>query len=477
MDSRISARTLSTRLGGWRTSEPAYEALADGVRLLCLDNRIPAHTALPAERELAAALGVSRTTVAAAYRSLRDTGHIRSIRGSGSVTEPLGRGGVARTSVSDEDAIDLQQASPAAWPGLAGVFSEAAMAAPAILARPGYDVVGNETLRAAIAARYVAAGLPTDASEIMITNGAQSALHLLASTLISRGDRVLIESPTYPHAAEAFRGAGARLVSVPVTVRDGWDLDRASQAFGRVLPTLAYLMPDFQNPTGRSMSAAERHEIATAAERAGTTVIVDETTAELSIDRRGEFPMFGEGVADPASIVRVGSFGKTAWGGLRVGWIRARPELIRRVVAARFAIELGTPEWEQLVARMLLPHLPQIIAQRAAVLRAGRDAAVLALERLLPAWGVPAVDGGVALWVDLDAPLSSALAMAARSEGVLLSAGPRFSVDGGYERNIRIPFTGTVPDLTRAVGGIARAWQKVRSGAAPLLEDRVDALV
>src|SRR5690349_12077470 len=76
MDSRISARALSAALGGWRTREPVYEALADGIRLLCLDNRIAPRTALPAERELALALGVSRSTVAAAYRSLRDTDHI-----------------------------------------------------------------------------------------------------------------------------------------------------------------------------------------------------------------------------------------------------------------------------------------------------------------------------------------------------------------------------------------------------------------
>ena len=85
MDSRISARALAVALGGWRTREPAYEALADGIRLLCLDNRIAPRTVLPAERELAAALRLSRSTVTAAYRSLRDTAHIASLRGSGSV--------------------------------------------------------------------------------------------------------------------------------------------------------------------------------------------------------------------------------------------------------------------------------------------------------------------------------------------------------------------------------------------------------
>src|SRR6478609_973277 len=125
MDSRISARALSAALGGWRTREPAYEALADGIRLLCLDNRLAPRTALPAERELAAALRLSRSTVAAAYRSLRDSEHIASTRGSGSVTLPLRRRDPGRDSPT-EGAIDLQQASPPAWPGLAGVIAEVA---------------------------------------------------------------------------------------------------------------------------------------------------------------------------------------------------------------------------------------------------------------------------------------------------------------------------------------------------------------
>lgn len=474
MDSRLSARALTSLLGGWRTREPAYEALADAIRLLLLDNRIAPNTALPAERELAVALGLSRTTVTASYRSLRDTGHIESLRGSGSVTQALGSPASARTTVSDPDAIDLQQASPAAWPGLAGVMAEVAGTASSLLARPGYDVVGSPALREAIARRYTEAGVPTEPAEVMITNGAQSAIHLLASVLVGRGDRVLIESPTYPHAAEAFRRAGVRLVGVPVTTDDGWDLDRAEQAFSRVLPTLAYLMPDFQNPTGRTMSAHERATIADAAMRAGTIVIVDDTTSDLDIDRPVAPGPFG---VELGEVVRIGSVGKTVWGGMRVGWIRARADLIRRLTAARFAHELGTPEWEQAVVATLLPRMPEIVAQRAQQLREGRDAAVDALARQLPAWRVPHAHGGVSLWVELDAPLSGALVMAVRDEGVLLSAGPRFSVDGGYERNLRIPFTATPADLRRAIDALARVWPRVQGSAAPALMDRFDAVV
>lgn len=461
MDSRISARGLSAALGGWRTREPAYEALADGIRLLCLDNRLAPRTALPAERELSAALRVSRSTVAAAYRSLRDSQHIASVRGSGSVTLPLGGRDVA-PSWTEAGAIDLRQASPPAWPGLTGLISEVAAGASSIIARTGYDVLGRRELREAIAARYRERGIPTTAEHILVTTGAQSAIHLLAAVLLGRGDRVLIETPTYPHAADALRRAGARLVGVPVTAEDGWDLDRAEQAFARALPVLAYLMPDFQNPTGRSMSAEEREVVLAAAERAGTLLVLDETTADLDIDRSAAPPVVG---ADHPSVIRVGSLGKTVWGGLRVGWIRADADLIRRLVAARPAHDLGTPEFEQAVATAALGDFEAIVAQRADLLRSGRDAVVSAVTALLPHWRVPDVDGGVSLWVGLEAPLSSALVMEARTHGLLLSAGSRFSVDGGHDRRLRIPFTSSPAELVRAVEILAEVWPRVRSGA------------
>ena len=349
----MSARSLTLALGGWRTREPAYEALADGIRLLCLDNRIAPRTALPAERELATALRISRSTVSMAYQSLRDSGHISSLRGSGSVTLPLGRREVARVLGTD-GTIDLQQASPPAWPGLAGHMAEVAADAATLASRSGYDVLGRAELREAIAELFRARGLPTESRQIMITAGAQSAIHLLASVLIGRGDRVAIETPTYPHAADALRRAGGRLVGIPVAAESGWDLERVAESFARTRPSLAYLMPDFQNPTGRSMSAYERETIMTAAQRSGTLLVIDETTADLDIDRGSQDRGFQ--ATDESLVVRVGSLGKTVWGGLRVGWIRTDHDLIDRLVQERPAYDLGTPEFEQAVATGLIPR-------------------------------------------------------------------------------------------------------------------------
>jgi DNA-binding transcriptional MocR family regulator len=474
MDSRVSARALAASLGGWRTREPAYEALADGIRLLCLDNRLAPRTALPAERELASALHVSRSTVAAAYRSLRDTAHIASLRGSGSVTLPLGRRDAGRVDAVD-GMIDLQQASPPAWPGLAGIMAETAASASSLVSRVGYDVLGRIELREAIARRYTDRGVPTHPDEVLVTTGAQSAIHLVSSVLIGRGDRVLVETPTYPHAADAIRRGGARLVGIPVTTDGGWDVDRAEQAFARTLPVMAYLMPDFQNPTGRSMTAQERQAMLVAGERSGSVLVLDETTAELDIDRGPLAPGFEP--SEPGTVVRLGSLGKTVWGGLRLGWVRADGELIRRLVAARPAHDLGTPEFEQAIATRLLTRFDEIVTQRSQLLRSGRDALVAALHSAVPAWDIPAVHGGVSLWIELGAPLSSALVMEARSRGLLLSAGPRFSVEGGHERHLRVPFTAPPEEMVRASRVLADAWDAVRAGAPPSIVERADAVI
>ena len=165
------------------------------------------------------------------------------------------------------------------------------------------------------------------------------------------------------------------------------------------------------------------------------------------------------------------------WGGLRLGWVRADGDLIRRLVAARPAHDLGTPEFEQAIATRLLSCFEDVVAQRSSLLRAGRDTVADALRAALPSWHVPDVHGGVALWIELDAPLSSALVMQARSRGVLLTAGPRFSIEGGHDRHLRVPFTAPPEEMRRAAETLAGAWADVRAGAPSSMVVSADAVI
>jgi DNA-binding transcriptional MocR family regulator len=460
----LSARGLATALGEWRTdASPAYQALADRVRLLVLDGRMPLGTRLPAERELASQLGLSRTTVTAAYAQLRDSGYLDSVRGSGSVVRLPSRVDAEATPL-ETDMIDLSKASLPPVPQIADAAVRAAALLPSFLGDSGFDVVGQRVLRRALADRFTARGLPTEPDEILVTNGAQSAIALIARTVLNRGDRVLVESPTYPHAMEGLRQAGARLVPVAVTTEGGWDEAGLEQALQRTSPALAYLQPDNHNPTGRTMSAALRQRVVAQASRQGTVLIVDETMGELGFTQSAGAPVTPFAVHAPAhgqGVITVGSVGKTLWGGLRIGWIRAHRDLIQRLGRARFASDLGTPILEQLLVADLLADYDRILVERRDLLRAGRDHLRGLLAHRIPDWHAPNPDGGLTLWVELGAPVSSQVALAARSEGIVIAAGPRFGQDGVFERFLRIPFSHPIPVLDEAVEGLATAWARV----------------
>lgn len=462
MDATLSARALENLLGDWRgDAGSAYRALADRIRLLVLDGRIPVDTRLPAERDLADRLDLSRTTVTAAYRELREQRLLHSVRGSGSVARLPGAPAILPAAPS-ADYIDFSKAAPPALPWLPDVARDAADDLYAELGDPGFDLVGTPALRVAIAERYAARGLPTSPDQIMVTIGGQHAIALLSRALVGRGDRAIIEAPTYPHAYEALRAAGARLVPVPVAPRgggaDGFGEADEAEALSRAIrhsnPVAAYLMPDFQNPTGRSLSADARERVLDAAARQGTIVIADETTAELDIDRGLDLaPLAAYGPA-----VLIGSVGKTVWGGIRVGWIRADRPLIRRLIAVRSPNDLGTPIMEQLMVTRLLTRMDDILELRREQLRAGRARLEALLADAFPDWHVPHVDGGIVTWVGLGAPVSSQLALAARSQGLIIAAGPRFGIDGAFERFLRLPICYSAEMTDAAVQALSRAW-------------------
>lgn len=451
----LSARALAVLLVAWRDAGIAYAALADRIRLLILDGRISSGTRLPAERELANQLGVSRTTVTAAYGELRHAGYLTSVRGSGSVAQLPHRVPVA--SEPQPGYIDFSKATLPAIPEVAAAARLAAEQLPAYLGESGFEPLGLLVLREALANRYTARGLPTSADQIMVTLGALHATNLVARTILARGDRALVENPTYPHALDTLKSAGARLVQVSVTTDEGWDKFALEQAIQRTSPALGYLMPDNHNPTGRSMSAQLRDRVAALAARHGMTIVADETVAELGLDGRADAVPF----ATHGPAILVGSVGKTVWGGLRLGWIRADRTIIQRLTRSRTTSDLGTPILDQLIVANLLQDYERILADRRAYLRVGRDRLVGLLAQKLPEWSVPQSGGGLSAWINLGSPVSSQLALASRNEGLVIAAGPWFGQDGAFERFIRVPFSLSAHDTVAGVDALARAWSSL----------------
>lgn len=464
MGPRLSARALLALVGELDPSKPVYDALAERIRLLIVDGRIVVGTRLPSERELAAQAGRSRTTIVASYHALREAGYLVSQRGSGSrVVLPEAGSGESTESWT----IDFARAVPPPVDGLREIFAAAGGRMVDALDGPGFDLLGSLALRSAIAARYTARGLPTVPDQVMVTMGGQHAIALIAHTLLARGDVALIEAPTYPHAYDALRRAGARLVTTPVTV-DGWDIEHLLETLVTTRPALAYLVPDFHNPTGASMPPEERARVAEAVRATGTTLIIDETTADLDIDRRWDDGPFARhahprSATGGSSVITVGSLSKSVWAGLRLGWVRADAAIIRHLVQARPAGDLGTPQMEQLIGERIITAMPQLLARRRELLAEHRTVLIDMLREQLPEWTVPNPNGGLSLWVQLDKPGSSALTSLCAARGLALVAGPKFSIDGAFERYIRLPFTSPVAELHEGVRLLAASWRQVSS--------------
>jgi DNA-binding transcriptional MocR family regulator len=486
---RIGVRELAGLLQGWRANPsrigpavvPGYAELADRLRTLILDGRLPLQTLLPSERALAKAIDTSRTTTAAAYAVLRDGGFAASRQGRGTwTTLPSSRAGTnpdAPWPVNPGDGVpgpipDLATASFEAPPQLYAAFTAALTELPRYLPGHGYATAGLPSLREAIACHYAERGLPTRPEQILVTAGSTQALRLVLEATVRRGDRVVVEHPTWPMGIDAIRTAGGRAVAW--AIEDGWDADRLAELVRRARPCLAYLIPDFHNPTGQLLDAEGRQAVTDTLAAAGCTIVVDETTAELDLreqlqdelraanDPRADRPpqalpplAAGSGTAE---MISIGSASKTLWAGLRIGWVRADEPLIRRLTQLRAAHDLASPVLEQLTTVQLLagieswlPQLRAEAARRCSALRAE-------LAHRLPQWRSRIPDGGLALWVRLPRPEGTRLAMASRALGLNLTPGSRFAVDGGFAGRVQLPFTRPVEELRQAVDVLARAW-------------------
>ncbi|GIH52857.1 transcriptional regulator, GntR family [Microbispora rosea] len=453
----VDSAALARLIGGWRAEDgPLPHALADALAELIAGNVLVEGAALPPQRALAAALGVSRGTVAEAYAELAARGRLTSRQGSGSrvrgdritggdhvVEGRLASFGRTRRLVE----LDL---SSGALPALS-LVRDAVSAVDlreldVYLADDGYYAAGLPRLRAVVAEQYTLQGLPTGPDQILVTSGSQQAVWLCASSLVAPGDEVLVEEPGYRGAIEAFRTAGARLTGVPVR-EDGLDLDHLDRVAHRA--ALLYCQPAAHNPTGISLPAAERERLSRIVGRHGVLTIEDRSCADLVLDDRGMRPPLPD-PANPGLVIRIGTASKLLWGGLRVGWIRAERPVITRLTQAKAALDLAAPVIDQMVTAELLAQADRARQERARRLRAHLAEAAAVLTELRPAWRWTPPSGGTALWIDTGTD-AVALAERARGRGVLVTAGPAFSPSNAQRTRLRLPFWKPLEQFAHAV--------------------------
>jgi DNA-binding transcriptional MocR family regulator len=458
-----------------------YRRLADAIAGLIGSSDLPVGARLPAERRLADALAVSRSTVVAAYDELRARGLVESRRGSGTtVARSAGRGrsradkGMPtgslfhRIALGKDEVISLTYAVD---PGLPELSSElidlASTELPALLNHVGYHPRGLPVLRERIAEHFTESGLPTSPDEIVVTTGAHQAIALVTQMYLRTGAAVVIEQPSWPGCFDLFGAAGGRVVGVPLDDA-GIRPDLLTTAFVKHQPAMLFVMPTFHNPTGLLMSANRRRQVAELAARHGVVVVEDNAYSAWDPAGPSIPPPLAAYAPDDAEVLTIGSVSKAVWGGLRIGWIRAPRPLAERLARHKALADLGSPVIDQALSARLLPRLRELTAERARVATARKKLMGQLLTARLPEWEWTTPVGGSAFWIRMPETDGRVFAQVALRHGVEVVAGHAMDPTGGHDDHLRMPFAYSEHVLDDAVTRLARAWQELsRHGPAP----------
>src|SRR5262245_44291626 len=418
---------------------PLARQIAEAIRGLVASGSLIAGARLPAERDLARDLGVDRMTVARAYAALAASGFVVRHVGRGSfVAEQLPESSVSQTPPSSRDlprhpapgmhwasAFSLRAAGGAA-PGLSALHAaapEGAVNLSSLYPDPslfpiddfrramnasirqegarlfGYGAAGGyPPLRRFLSGWLRERGVAVDDDQILVTNGSQQGIDLVARALLEPGDRVVVENPTYTGAVQLFQSHGARVVGVPVD-QEGMRPDRLEEAVSRGDAKFLYMIPNFQNPTSGTMSRKRRLTLLEIAARHLIPILEDDFGGDLRYEGE-EIPALAA-LDRSESVIYLSTFAKKLLPGLRIGWLAAPREAIERLSFLKQLTDWNTSLLLQGALNefcrrgMLARHLKRVVA----IYRVRRDAMIDAMRRHFPKearWTEP--QGGLVVW-------------------------------------------------------------------------------
>ena len=460
----IGAGRFAALVEGWRDggSGPLSRRLAHVIRSRISSGLLGPGMVLPPERSLAAALGVSRSTVVAAIGELRASGFVTSRQGSGTWVPASGPGAAPSGTAAErllpaEHILNLAAAVPpdaSQLPDAALDVAELASVVPA----HGYAPAGLPVLREAIAQRHHALAAPASPAQIHVTNGAQHALDLALGAVARRGDIIAVEDPTYVGIRDLLRGRGLRALPLPLDLIDdpGDHLSKLLIA-GRARAVL--LVPAVHSPTGRVRRRRQLEALARQLDTARLPAIEDNTLADLAFT--GGRPPSLAALCRRAPVISVESTSKVGWGGLRVGWIRATPDLIDATVTERGRTDSGTSVPSQLLALRLLSTYDQVISRRRQALEQSAATFTQLVRKHLPDWTCQPPDGGLSAWIDTHADTDLLLGHALRHR-VAFAAGPSASRSPSARTHLRACFDRPAVELEAAIIRLARAANDTR---------------
>ncbi len=350
---------------------------------------------------------------------------------------------------------------------IADAFASALAPTVAARALQYSSTEGDPALRALLAARFCSRGLPCEADDLLVTTGSQQALGLIAAVLLDPGDVVLVENPSYLAALQSFGFAGARLVAVDCD-EDGLDPEALPGLIAEHAPKFLYVVPTFQNPTGRTLPAARRARLAEIAAEHGLWIVEDDPYGELRYDGEALAPIGAQAAARDRTIT-ISSLSKVLAPGLRIGWLRAPTSILGPLTIAKQAADLHTSTVDQIAARTSLQaaDLDVHIAGLCDEYRRRRDALLHGLAAALPegsTFNRPA--GGMFVWARLPAGWDAEeLLRVALTQGVAFVPGYPFFACEPDRRTLRLSFTTHVP--AEIAEGLQRLRRATQAGPSP----------
>jgi 2-aminoadipate transaminase len=335
------------------------------------------------------------------------------------------------------------------------------------------ETEGYRPLRELIANNIARYGIKAKVENVLITSGSQQALDLIGKLFINAGDRVLVEAPTYLGALQAFTVYGAEYVSVPID-ENGLRTDMLEEPL-RSGPKFMYVLPNFQNPGGTTLSEGRRHELVLLSERYGIPIIEDDPYGQLRyegehlpslvvLDRKNLARDNGYSIGN---VIYLSTFSKTLAPGLRLGWIVAPPEIISKLTQLKQGADLHTSTFTQSLAYEVARDgfLDQHVKLIRKIYGERRDVMLQALKEFFPpvvTWTHP--QGGLFLWVTLPEGLDmQAVFKSALEQNVAFVPGDSFYANDGREgrRHMRLNFSNAAPEQIRE--GIRRLAAAVKS--------------
>jgi 2-aminoadipate transaminase len=338
---------------------------------------------------------------------------------------------------------------------------------------------GYRPLRELIARHTARYGILIEPEHVQLTSGSQQALDLIGKVFINQGDHLLVERPTYLGALQAWRPYQAEYACVAMD-NDGMLMDEVEQEI-RGGPKFIYALPNFQNPSGVTLSLDRRQRLIELADHYGVPILEDDPYGQLryegehlpslvSLDARLHAT---DGAPYRGNVIYISTFSKTLAPGLRLGWVIAPEEVIQRLVTAKQGTDLHTATLNQMVAFEVARggFLDQHIKIIRATYRERRDAMLHAMDRHFPdgvTWTKP--KGGLFLWVTLPPDLDAAAVLkAAVSQKVAFVPGAPFFSDGTGHNTARLNFSYSKPELIeegiRRLGGVLKSMMKGKSVA------------